>query len=652
MQEGGRLGPGEDRGVAANGPHPTHYDVWVRGPYDSWYLRPFAVLPKIGYRAKRSGTMRGGQVGRAAAGQSRGSRRRHRPSYPGRHHVSGRHLLGGHPRHVGSLAVPPAGGDGPVASGDGAVQLELRDVARGGAISLVGAAVAAILGFALTIVITRGLGAAGAGVFFAAVALFMILSNAGKLGADTGLLRMIPRYRALGRIQDVRSTLYVALLPVLVFGGLLAGAQLAYAPQLARAFVHGVDPADGVAYIRLFAPFLPLACVSAVALAGTRGFRTVVPFVNVENIGKPLARCLLVWVVIAAGLGSAAAIALAWALPVAAGFVIALMVLLRFLRHAEREDQPETASRPAQAPTRLRLLAGEFWGFAAPRGGGAIFQIAITWLDVLLVAALRSAREAGIYAAASRFITTGTLVLQAIRLAVAPQFSGMLAERRRKDAEAVHQVATSWAIAGSWPLYLSLAAFAPLVLRLFGPAFVAGQAALTIVALAMLVNMGTGNVQSVLLMGGKSSWNLINMVASLSVNVVLNLLLIPRYGINGAAIAWAASICVDNLASAAEVRFLLGVRTFSRRYLPLLLAAVACYGVLGALLRLRFGPSLAVFVLFGVIATVLYGLFLWRSRERLDLATLRDAARIRVGRSTRLPAGSIQQLDTSRATPR
>jgi hypothetical protein len=49
---------------------------------------------------------------------------------------------------------------------------------------------------------------------------------------------------------------------------------------------------------------------------------------------------------------------------------------------------------------------------------------------------------------------------------------------------------------------------------------------------------------------------------------------------------------------------------------------------------------------------VLYGLFLWRSRERLDLITLRDAVRIRVGRSTRLPAGIIQQLDTSRATPR
>jgi hypothetical protein len=38
---------GEDRGVAAKGLHLADYDVWVRRPYDSWYLRPFAVLPKI-----------------------------------------------------------------------------------------------------------------------------------------------------------------------------------------------------------------------------------------------------------------------------------------------------------------------------------------------------------------------------------------------------------------------------------------------------------------------------------------------------------------------------------------------------------------------------------------------------------------------------
>jgi O-antigen/teichoic acid export membrane protein len=555
--------------------------------------------------------------------------------------MSDRQLLGRRPRRVGSPLVPPASGQGRAASKLDAVQLELRGVARGGAISLVGAAVAAVLGFALTVLVSRGLGPAGAGVFFTAVALFMVLGDTGKLGADTGLLRMVPRYRALTRIRDIRPTLYVALLPVLGSASLLAGALFGFAPQLARVLIRGVDPAEGVTYIRLFAPFLPLASVSAVVLAATRGFRTVVPFVSVENIGKPLSRCLLVGVVIGAGLGSAA-VALAWVTPVAVGFVIALTILIRFLHRAERQDQPEPASQVARAPRRLRVLAAEFWRFAAPRGAAAIFQISITWLDVLLVAALRSAREAGIYAAASRFITSGTLVLQAIRLAIAPQLSGMLALQRRKDAEAVHQVATSWVIAGSWPLYLSLAAFAPLVLTMFGPEFVAGQAALTVLAIAMLLNMATGNVQSVLLMGGKSSWSLLNLGASLTVNLVLNLLLVPRYGISGAAIAWAASIFVDNLASVAEVRFLLGVRTFSRKYLPLLLAAVGCFGVLGALLRFAFGPSLPVFVLFGMIAVVLYGLFLWRSRERLELVTLYDAVRIRAGRPTRHTAGTTQ----------
>ncbi len=68
-------------------------------------------------------------------------------------------------------------------------------------------------------------------------------------------------------------------------------------------------------------------------------------------------------------------------------------------------------------------------------------------------------------------------------------------------------------------------------------------------SLAMLVNLGTGNVTVVLLMGGKSSWGAINTGAALIVNIGLNLLLIPHLGILGAAIAWGASIVVDNVAA-------------------------------------------------------------------------------------------------------
>src|SRR5262245_17322468 len=95
----------------------------------------------------------------------------------------------------GTAAAAPGGParDGQARAGG---RSDLRTLARGGSLSLVGTVVNALLGFVIVVVITRGQGARGAGILFEAIALFTILSNTAELGADTGLVRMIPRHRA------------------------------------------------------------------------------------------------------------------------------------------------------------------------------------------------------------------------------------------------------------------------------------------------------------------------------------------------------------------------------------------------------------------------------------------------------------------------
>ena len=68
-------------------------------------------------------------------------------------------------------------------------------VARGGSLNFIGAVANGLLQFALVVVVTRSLTRSASGAFFEAIALFLILSNTAELGADTGLTRMIPRYR-------------------------------------------------------------------------------------------------------------------------------------------------------------------------------------------------------------------------------------------------------------------------------------------------------------------------------------------------------------------------------------------------------------------------------------------------------------------------
>jgi O-antigen/teichoic acid export membrane protein len=522
------------------------------------------------------------------------------------------------------------------AARSGHFRSDVRSLARGGALNLVASGSGQACTFLMTIVVARGLGARGAGAFFEVVGLFTILSNSVRLGADTGLVRAVSARRALGVTHDLRRVTRVALGPVLLAGVLVAAATWALGPLLARVFLHGIDQSEGAGAIRLLAFFLPLVAVTIVALSGTRGFGTMLPYAAIENLGKPLARLVLVALVVIIGLGSVAAL-VAWAAPIAAGFVAALWVLLRLIRQAE-------ARGPAATPTRAsRHLASRFWRFAAPRGLAGIFQVTVLWLDVLLVGALRSTSEAGVYAAASKLAMVGTLATEAVRIAIAPQISGLLARREHARAEGVYQVATWWIMTLCWPLYLTLVVFGTVVLRVFGPEFVAGGTALLVLSLAMLVDLATGNVTVMLLMGGKSSWNLLNTLGALVLNVGLNLLLLPRIGIAGAALAWAASILFENVAAILELRILLRLNPFGPGWWLAAGQSTLCFAGLGLLLSALLGRTLVSLAVLALVATPLYLWLVWRVRGVLQLDALREAIRARRGEP--LPTDEQQEAN-------
>ena len=294
-----------------------------------------------------------------------------------------------------------------------------------------------------------------------------------------------------------------------------------------------------------------------------------------------------------------------------------------YLRNRDRGRHRGT-SHPGR-----RQLAAEFWTFTAPRGLQGTFQVIILWLDILLVGALVSRYAAGVYAAVSKLAIVGTFALEANRLAIGPQLSALLARREHDRAAQLYQNATRWLMLASWPFYLILAIFPAVVLGIFGPRYTTGAAALAVLSLAMLVNLGTGNITVVLLMGGKSSWSAINAGAALIVNVGLNLVLLPRIGILGAAIAWGASIVVDNVTAMIEVRWVLGLAPFGPGYGLAAAATVGCFGATGVAARALLGqtlPALAVAVAAGLAA---FAGALYLARAPLQLTGMSAALRLR-----------------------
>ncbi|MGQ0670252.1 MAG: oligosaccharide flippase family protein [Actinomycetota bacterium] len=513
---------------------------------------------------------------------------------------------------------------------------DLSRLARGGAINLVGLLVNAVLAFAITIVVARGLGAGRAGVLFEAVAVFAILTNALELGADTGLVRLIPKHRANGRTQDLRRTLIVGLSPVFVMGALAGVALFAFAPQLSRVLASGTRPDALVPYLRVLAFFVPLSSCVAVTLAGTRGFGTMVPASLTQNLVMPGTRLALLSIAVAAGLGSAS-VALAWSASIVPGLAVGLVALLALLRRAERGDRREPGPPRGRA-----ALAGEFWRFTIPRAFSAIFATTTLWLDTLLLGALRSTREAGIYAATNRYIIVGAFALQASILVIGPQISSLLTQGDHRRAESVYRSATWWVMLASWPIFLAFTVFAPVFLRVFGEQFAPGQSVLLIRSLSLLAGVATGPVAMVLLMGGRSTLHLLSTLASLVLNVVLNLILIPRLGMDGAAFAWAASTVFINSLLLAQVWRNLKLHPLGAGFVAAAASAVACYGVVGLAVRLTLGASIPAFLLYGALATGLYTALLWRFRHVLELSHVREVFR----RGSREPAIAPEPSET------
>jgi O-antigen/teichoic acid export membrane protein len=190
-------------------------------------------------------------------------------------------------------------------------------------------------------------------------------------------------------------------------------------------------------------------------------------------------------------------------------------------------------------------------------------------------------------------------------------------------------------------VYVMTAIFPAVVLGIFGHRYTAGATSLVVLSLAMLINLGTGNVTVVLLMGGKSSLSAWNALAALAVNVGLNLILLPRMGITGAAVAWAASIVVENFAAVVEVWLTLGIGPCGSGFWLAAVASVGCFSIPGLAARYLLGQSLLGLAAGIAAGLVVFAIFLYAARARLQLTGLITALRLRPVGAASEPARQV-----------
>ncbi|WP_291112011.1 MULTISPECIES: oligosaccharide flippase family protein [unclassified Flavobacterium] len=186
----------------------------------------------------------------------------------------------------------------------------------------------------------------------------------------------------------------------------------------------------------------------------------------------------------------------------------------------------------------------------------------LNWTDVFMLGFLTSTRDVGIYNLAYKLASLTMLVIISMNVVLAPKISELYRSNKLAELHKTIKNATRIVFLITIPIVLFLIVFGEIILGMFGANFIEGKTALFIIAIGMLLNVMTGNVDQILNMTNNQKILRNITIFGFVANVALNTFLIPKYGINGAAIASLITNVFFNAVCLLYIKRKLGFYTF------------------------------------------------------------------------------------------
>ena len=405
----------------------------------------------------------------------------------------------------------------------------LRDLVKGAGTIYGGLIAEVVIAFLAQVLAARYLSSSGFGGVTTGTAVLNLGAILSGLGLRRGLTRYLPRVKDREKSAIAwRALLLGGAVSVVVAASVVLGAKLVVGRLLGGE--------DVVATVVIFGAGIPAATLLSISIGGIRGQKRSRYRVYVENILRPISRFVLVAAAVAYGLGEVG-IAGAYMLPYVLGGIVALWLFRRTL--------PSGGEVPRTERTSFRSILRYSVPFVISRGTGFIYRS----IDIFLVLYFIDSSAVGVYGVAYAAARLMLMFSTAFNYLGAPLASELDASGDDEGMIRVHYTMLRWLVVVSVPALVPFVLFpSAFVTAIYGSTYATGASALAVLAVGFAVHNVASAQWNLLEAKGESDVLAFNSAISAVTNVVLNLLLIPQYGILGAAIATvAAYLAIDGL---------------------------------------------------------------------------------------------------------
>lgn len=431
-------------------------------------------------------------------------------------------------RTQGAVSVPVPGDSGPRPKTGSTAFATVSRSASGVAVPVVAGMG---LSFVLSVALARWLGPVEFGMYVIVMAWVAVLGTVCTVGLDTTLVRQLPVYTAEAAWNLMGGLLRWANRVTVVVS--IAAVGLAQVAWLLTFGPRHWPPA--VEWI-VAGLLVPLAALLRLQQSTLRGLRQPALGQIPESILVPLLVLGLVGVWAWTGLIPPTAGWAVLAQSVGAGIALAVAILLvrRAIPAPARRVHPRHAHRQwLIASGRMVLLAG--------------LTLLNGRIGILILGVIAVPEVAAQFAVALRGSGFIPLALNMTVLAVAPAIARAHALGDMAGVERLARQMTRFALIGGVPIAAAFLLLGRWFLLLFGPGFEVAHGALVILILGELVNVSAGPVATLLVMTGHERDATLGLAASTALNAAMTLLLVPAWGVTGAAVAAAAGVIAWNV---------------------------------------------------------------------------------------------------------
>lgn len=439
-----------------------------------------------------------------------------------------------------------------------------QKIAKESTISFVGLGYGQFVRYLFTALLARLVGVQFLGIYSLGNSITNIAGVLSKAGTDVGLMRYISR-RDIEKDResiktDIRSTLKMGL----IFSIIIMLTQIILSGWLAENVFEESSLLRIVLIV--YAVSIPFTALMTIATFATQGFQLLKYKVFVEYILNPtvlIVSMIFVYFVFSSEL----AIILPTLLTGIVGFTVANYFL--------KKVAGVNILNIGKISFNKKILT-----YSLPIMFTMILGTLLHWMDIIMLGYFTNLETVGLYHPAVRTAGLQQSILIAFAGIFAPMFSKYYAQNNIIGMHHIYKLVTRWILTLVTPIFILIFLFSTKIMLLFGADFIQSSEVLIILAIGTSIFAIFGISGTVLVVSGYQKLNLINALSAAIINICLNIILIPKYGIMGAAWATLSSMMFIALARLIETWIFLKINPFNVKVAKPIIAGIITYGIL------------------------------------------------------------------------